>query len=594
MPCTGEFLRRAKEDRPVYICDVRDAFLREGERPCALLFHLYDGSARRFDLRLPRFDTAEERAFGASFLHAMLYNCLSALGARRVEVCFDSADAEMAAIVKALPEVFQMRVPRRHRTGYGKCLNVNERTLAALCGAEAAFSIEARDIAALPPAADDPPCAPAETPVFAALPARVAGRMLMGMDVGGTDVKLAASVDGTLCAFKEYDWHPAAFTRAEQLIEPLLLLVRLMRAGACCQRAFGAVPARFLPAFDREADEDAMRAACVEMEALLGERLRNFDAIGLCFPDVVIRDRIVGGETPKTQGMRENAALNYEAEFGRITGLAERLRAFACPGGAVRNINDGPMAAFASAVEQAAAGDDLSRGFFAHTLGTDLGTGWVKPDGSIPEVPLEVYNFIIDLGSFGQGAFAPSDVRSTRNVNTGLAGSLQKYAGQSGVFRLGAKLLPARDAQTYARLFADGLFARVGEGIFVPTSPEDMRKACLAFFMREASKPASACAEVFRAVGEALGACWRETQYILTPACASRTLFGRLVKTDACFRLLCEGAQRVAPGIELRAADDALANTPLMRQLAAHPRYTVAQFGQAVGAIYFGCAGLDR
>ena len=138
----------------------------------------------------------------------MLYNCLSALGARRVEVCFDPADAEMAALVAALPEVFQTRVPRRERTGYGKCLNVNERTLAALCGAEAAFSIEARDIAALPPAADDPPCAPAETPVFAALPARVAGRMLMGMDVGGTDVKLAASVDGTLCAFKEYDWHP--------------------------------------------------------------------------------------------------------------------------------------------------------------------------------------------------------------------------------------------------------------------------------------------------------------------------------------------------------------------------------------------------
>ena len=524
----------------------------------------------------------------------MLYNCLSALGARRVEVCFDPADAEMAALVAALPEVFQTRVPRRERTGYGKCLNVNERTLAALCGAEAAFSIEARDIAALPPAADDPPCAPAETPVFAALPERVAGRMLMGMDVGGTDVKLAASVDGTLCAFKEYDWHPAAFARAEQLIEPLLLLARLMRAGACCQRAFGAVPARFRPAFDREADEDAMRAACGEMEALLGERLRNFDAIGLCFPDVVIRDRIVGGETPKTQGMRENAALNYEAEFGKITGLAERLRAFACPGGAVRNINDGPMAAFASAVEQAAAGDDLSRGFFAHTLGTDLGTGWVEPDGSIPEVPLEVYNFIIDLGSFGQGAFAPSDVRSTRNVNTGLAGSLQKYAGQSGVFRLGAKLLPARDAQTYARLFANGLFARVGEGIFVPTAPEDMRKACLAFFMREASNPASACAEVFRAVGEALGACWRETQFILGPACTSRTLFGRLVKTDACFRLLCEGAQRVAPGIELRAADDALANTPLMRQLAAHPRYTVAQFGQAVGAIYYGCAGLDR
>ena len=63
MPCMQEFLQRAKADRPVYISDVRDAFCREGERPCTLLVHLYDNSARRFDLRLPRFATAEERAF---------------------------------------------------------------------------------------------------------------------------------------------------------------------------------------------------------------------------------------------------------------------------------------------------------------------------------------------------------------------------------------------------------------------------------------------------------------------------------------------------------------------------------------------------
>ena len=45
----------------------------------------------------------------------------------------------------------------------------------------------------------------AGAPVFGKLPARAAGRILMGMDVGGTDVKLAASVDGALRVFKEYD-----------------------------------------------------------------------------------------------------------------------------------------------------------------------------------------------------------------------------------------------------------------------------------------------------------------------------------------------------------------------------------------------------
>ena len=593
MSCIREFLRRAEADLPVYISDVREAFAREGERPCVLLLRLYDGSERRFDLRLPRFETAQERAFGGSFLHATLYNCLSALGARGVEVCFDPADEELKKIIAALPEVFQVGLARRERSGHGKCLNVNERTLAALCGQGAAFCIAPRDIATLPPAREEAAAALAGAPVFDKLPARAAGRILMGMDVGGTDVKLAASVDGALRVFKEYDWFPAGFDRAEALIEPMLLLTRLMRDGACCHRALGGVPAAFQPAFDKEASDAQMRDACEGMEALLGGRLEGFDAIGLCFPDVVVRGRIVGGETPKTQGMRENRALDYETEFAKLAGLCERLRAYVREGGAVLNTNDGPMAAFTSAVEQAAAGAELSRGFFAHTLGTDLGTGWVLPDGSIPEMPLEVYNFIVDLGSFGQRAFDPEDVRSVRNVNTGLCGTLQKCAGQSGVFRLGAKYLPERDPKTYARLFERGLFAREGERLFVPTAPADMRKPCLEFFMREAEDPSSVCAELFRAVGESLGVCWKETQYILRPACEERTLFGRLVKTEACFARICEGARRVAPGLVLRAADGALANTPLMRQLAAHPHYTVAQFGQAVGAIYFGCLGLE-
>ena len=97
------------------------------------------------------------------------------------------------------------------------------------------------------------------------------------------------------------------------------------------------------------------------------------------------------------------------------------------------NTNDGPMAAFTAAVEQAAAGADVSRGFFAHTLGTELGTGWVRPDGSIPEIPLEVYNFIIDLGSFPQKQYDANDVRSINNFNTLLPGTLQTGHFSGGV-----------------------------------------------------------------------------------------------------------------------------------------------------------------
>ncbi len=51
-----------------------------------------------------------------------------------------------------------------------------------------------------------------------------------------------------------------------------------------------------------------------------------------------------------------------------------------------------------------------------------------------------------------------------------------------------------------------------------------------------------------------------------------------------------EGAARLLPA-EFQAADDSMAYTPLMLDLRNDPVYTVAQFGQAVGAVYYAAAG---
>ena len=580
------FLEAARRDEPVFISDVRAAFMREGTRPFTLRVTLYDGSARRFPLRLPEANTPEEAAFLASYVYATVYNVLSSLGALRIDVYTDCSDAALSALARSLPDVFQSSLPKRARTGYGKSLNVNERTIATLLPGQAfAFSVF--------PVGDEPASkAPAPAygaPVFASLPARTAGKMLLGMDVGGTDVKLVVSVDGRLAAFKEFDWFPAGLQTAEELIEPLLLLTRLLRAaGSLC--AAGMDEQVDFSALDKRATPSDMARAAADMERAAGDRLLNFDAIGLCFPDVVIQNRIVGGETYKTRGMRENTALDYEEQFAKISCLNDRLMPFVVPGGAVMSTNDGPMAAFTAAVEQAAAGADVSRGFFAHTLGTELGTGWVKPDGSIPQIPLEVYNCIIDLGSFPQRAFAADDARSVNNFNTLLAGTLQKYTSQSGVFRLAAKHLPSADAPLWREALRRGLFVREGGRLTVPTAPRDMRKAALEFFMeRAASGEHPACAEIFRQIGAYLAVTYEETQFLLHPEAEARTLFGRLVKSPVCFALMDEGARARVPSLVQFAADDGLANTALMRQLAAHPDYTVAQFAQAVGAVYYAC-----
>ena len=55
-----------------------------------------------------------------------------------------------------------------------------------------------------------------------------------------------------------------------------------------------------------------------------------------------------------------------------------------------------------------------------------------------------------------------------------------------------------------------------------------------------------------------------------------------------------EGARSVVPNITFEVADSSLAHTPLMKQLEDNEHFTVAQFAQAVGAVYFAVDGIIR
>ena len=139
-----KFLQQAHADLPVYLTDVYRDFQKTGTRPFHLRLTLYDGTARSFPLQLPPADCTEEAAFLAEYIHAFLYNLLSSLGARAVDLYFDPADQALQALVATLPEVFQLHTPRLQRTGYGKCLNVNDRILTALLPDAEGFSFPSR------------------------------------------------------------------------------------------------------------------------------------------------------------------------------------------------------------------------------------------------------------------------------------------------------------------------------------------------------------------------------------------------------------------------------------------------------------------
>jgi hypothetical protein len=600
-----DLVASAAAGHPVYISSVRDAFAglpaEESFNVTARLGAL-DGGDWQYRFTLPRFRGLgpDERALATEFLLAGLYNVISTVGGRGLWLTADDrAERETVATLTAtVRREFGIGLSREERRGYGRAVNVAERMAASVGGSAAWGSAGAFGFETDGPAPDSAPIvtdsAPVGEPVgivgmCRAAVSELAGRAILGMDVGGTDIKLCLSVDGRAVRFVEYDWFPAAFTTIDELINPILLLVRLLRLDLASEAVPVIAPA-IAPALGHVAAIAQLEAAVAAGEAAAaGAELPAFDAIGVCFPDVVVRDKVVGGEVYKTRGIRNNPTVDYEAEFGRLSDLDVALRRFVRPGGAVGIVNDGPMAAFTAAVETAATDEaSVADGIFAHTLGTELGTGWVTETGSVPDIPLEIYNCVIDVGSYPEREFEPDDVRSVLNFNTQVAGTLQKYASQSGVFRLAMKYLPGADPAIFDELVANGFIEQRGSGWYVPTAPRDMRKPFLEFMMRLPERgPNESVERIFRELGEFMAVAWLESRWLLSPAANGRVLFGRVVKHRTCFDLMVEGAASLVSGIELTVADDEMANTSLMRQLKESRDYTVAQFAQAVGAVHY-------
>ena len=555
----SQWLETARAGKPVWLPDVREQCAESPDSvPVILQLTLCDGARRDLPLPLPRWKNAEERRFVLQYATACVYNALSACSGREVAFYLPPQEAEAAALLRELEEVFQIHAP--HRSGYGKVINIADRLCRAFDGGRFTFHI--RDRGDYVPA---PPVSSPEGELASRLQQAVlrCGRgVCCGIDIGGTDIKAAASVDGQLICVKEYDWDPSSSPTVEGIIGPIVLLTRLL---ACC--AAGMTP-ELARALDKDALDELMARAVAQSPAL------PIDVLGISFPDVVIRDRIVGGETPKTKGMRENPAVDYEAAFAQLGGLPRRLLPLCREGAAVHMTNDGHIAAFTAAAELAWEGaPDFGGGIIAHALGTDFGMGFLAPDGSIPEMPMELYDFLLDLGSFPQRRLAPEDLRSTRNENSGLPGA-RRYLGQAAAFRLAYEADPA---------LLDG-FAQEQDGLLL--IPPEKRKACLAFLMERAAQGDSAAQWVFRSVGRHIGQISREMAPLLRPQTRVRYLFGRFVKEPACFRLLQEGCGEIMPSLRLEAADEELSATPLMCALADHGA-TVAQFGQAIGAMYF-------
>ena len=507
-----------------------------GESTCSEQLSACSGQLRDFSLPLPPWQTREERRFVSEYVSACVFNLLSAFSGSRLTFYLDTSREEAVELLMELPRRFQLE--EENRTGYGKAVNVANRLCWIFGSGPFQFALE--DAGRYRPA---PPPAPTVQGGLADLlhetARRADGGLYCGVDIGGTDIKLALAWEGRLVDVWELDWNPAASPTPEGIIRPIWDLISQSLAQAA--------PGLLL------------------------------DGLGISFPDVVIRDRIVGGETPKTQGMR--ARPGYEEAFARLGRLGEHLAPLCRPGAPIRITNDGHMAAFTAGMELACSGREamVSDGVLARSLGTDLGTGYLRADGTIPEIPLELYDFLLDLGSWPSRELSTQDLRCVRNENAGLPGA-RRYLGQAAAFRLAWQQDPA---------MMEDYVVRLEDGVLAIQMQPDLRKPCLEHLMQLAQEGDPRARAVFRQIGAHLGQVSRELEFLLHPETRTRFLFGRFLKKPACFQLLREGCGEVAPELCLEAADETLAATPLMGSLAQRGDGAVAQYGQAVGAIYF-------
>ena len=583
-----EFLKKAARGENVYISDVRRAF---SEAECRILcdLTLVIGGNKRWEIRLPATEEPQEAQFVREYFYATLYNILSTFGGLQMTLSVSPDDSFSKQLCETLDDVFQVHIPKSKRRGYGKCLNVTDRINAAQGNPAFSFMTTQEALPPLPAQAQQHSDA-VSTCRTAVKKARNAS--ICGIDIGGTDIKVVGISGGKIVAVKEYDWFPAEMTHMEQVIEPILLMARAVRAAMSLPNTAQAAALKE-QMLKKGVSDEAMQSAVDSCRAVYGEA-PLLDGIGVCFPDVVIEDQIVGGETYKTRGIR-NASSDYESEFIKLASLQSLLLMQCKPHGKVHLANDGSLAAYTAAVEIAHSieAENVASGVFAHTLGTELGTGWIDETGEIPPIPLEVYNCIIDLGNHPARAYHELDARSVNNFNTGLSGTLQKYCSQSGAYRLALRIFEEKAPARYAELFEQGFLEHRSNGVFVRQSPNDMRKPLLEHLMRLAADGDPAAEEIFREIGEFLAVTFEESEWMLAPKSRARILFGRFVKHKRCFDLMQEGASK-RNGVQFVAGDGTLAFTPVMLELKSDPVHTVAQFGQAVGAAYFAASQLSQ
>lgn len=533
-----------------------------------------------------------ERPLCLRYLLAMMNNLLVSFGGARLELYFDRDNPEMESLVEEAAAKFQADAPRNDRTGYGVYLNyINRMNVFLGIGR---FSFVLRRLSEWPkldPAREYRIYVPRGEEEEVRLLKRTAveldGKCFCSLDVGGNSIKGAVVKDGKVLVLKEYQWYPTGCRTAEEMNGPLVLMVRFLSActglaerDGDCAAAAGAF-AKDLP-YERLLEEtERLERSGIRTEG-------RFDAIVIGIFDIVVHNKIAGGESFKHQGMKNNPDTDYETEFFKTSNLDELAAPYAKEGFPVVVLNDGNAASYITSVEQTFAPESFidENGMFCCTIGTEMGTGFVSRGGTIQHIPLEGFQHIIDLGNEEYQKYPPADLRSVNSTNTGIPGVVQKYISQMGLFRMALTELWEQKAPLFEELLERGLidYDREADTMYAVLEPEDRRGRLTRFLISKLGESCPAVEETFRMMGKAMGILIDQDRLIFPEITTHRLLSGGIIADDRAFGLLREGLRAYNPSYDVMRLDEETMYSPLLRSMTPEQR----SFNVAIGSAYIG------
>ena len=583
--------------KPLFLSELQERISRlpAGERQeiRLLVWVNKEQEYRKLCFEMPKGETLQgERELYRRYLLAMMNNLLVSFGGAGLELYFDETDQELKSLAEEAVAEFQADSPRNDRKSYGVYLNYINRMNVFLGLGRFAFQL--KDLSAWPKLDPEkeyriyvPQKEEEELKLLKRTATELEGRCICSLDVGGNSIKGAVVKDGRALVLKEYQWYPTGCRTAQEMNDPMLLMVRFLSACTGLMERDGNLAAAEA-AFAKNVPYGQLLA---ETEALERSGIctkGRFDAIVIGFPDIVVHNKIAGGESFKHQGMKNNPDTDYEVEFFKTSDLDELAAPYAKEGAPVVVLNDGNAASYITSVEQTFAPESFidENGMFCCTIGTEMGTGFISRGGTIQHIPLEGFQHVIDLGNEEYRKYPPADLRSVNSTNTGIPGVVQKYISQMGLFRMALTALWESKDPLFEKLQEMGLIAydAGADTLYSVLEPEDRRGTLTRFLISQLSEGCPAVEEAFRMMGKAMGILIDQDRLIFPEITTRRLLSGGIIADDRAFALMREGLRAYNPSYDVMRLDEETMYSPLLRSMTPEQR----SFNVAIGSAYIG------